>query len=411
MHSNTSSVLVEVSLRQDSNVEDSSVRSAVSSFLSRHCYIIRPGPLCFTSDKFLSEHCDSITISDPSHTINPFHKVLFFWQVTFDIAVFHLHTTGGESEHLEEEDDNAETPALTQWPLPSTHFAGSWEALLYEEDIKSKLLQYTTTALRFSDANVNPNFITWNRVVLLHGPPGSGKTSLCKALAQKLSIVLHSRFSTSHLVEINAHSLFSRWFSESGKLVLRMFDTIADLLTDPNTFITVLIDEVESLSASRKAAMSGSEPSDAIRVVNALLTQIDRVGKLPNVLIMCTTNITAAVDLAFVDRADLKLFLGLPPPRIVYTLFSQSIDSLMNSGLIKKCKLASWDDRQENEVGKALEDVANVAHGFSGRALRKLPFIAFAFYSRTSSMNLLEFLDSLKRAIIIEKNNRELLDD
>ena len=48
--------------------------------------------------------------------------------------------------------------------------------------------------------------------------------------------------------------------------------------------------------------MAGSEPSDAIRVVNALLTQIDQIKRFPNVIILTTSNVTGAIDLAFVDR-------------------------------------------------------------------------------------------------------------
>lgn len=62
-----------------------------------------------------------------------------------------------------------------------------------------------------------------------------------------------------------------------------MFAQIHLLLDDEDAFVCVLIDEVESLSAARKAALSGMEPSDAIRVVNALLTQLDQLRQRKNV--------------------------------------------------------------------------------------------------------------------------------
>ncbi len=56
-----------------------------------------------------------------------------------------------------------------------------------------------------------------------------------------------------------------------------------------------------------QAAVAGSEPSDAIRAVNALLTQLDALRRFPNVMVLTTSNITQAIDVAFVDRADIKV--------------------------------------------------------------------------------------------------------
>lgn len=67
---------------------------------------------------------------------------------------------------------------------------------------------------------------------------------------------------------------------------------------------------MESLTSARKAAASGSDPSDAIRVVNALLTQLDALKQYPNVLVLTTSNITGAIDVAFVDRADIKQYVS-----------------------------------------------------------------------------------------------------
>jgi SpoVK/Ycf46/Vps4 family AAA+-type ATPase len=86
-------------------------------------------------------------------------------------------------------------------------------------------------------------------------------------LAQQLSIRLGKQYSQSKLVEVNSHSLFSKYFSESGKLVGKLFDDIESMLDEAeDVFVCVLIDEVESLTSAREQAARGVEPNDAMRV-------------------------------------------------------------------------------------------------------------------------------------------------
>lgn len=65
------------------------------------------------------------------------------------------------------------------------------------------------------------------------------------------------RYTSSQLVEVNAHSLFSKWFSESGKLVSKLFQAITEMVEEPDSLVFVLIDEVESLTAARKVRREG----------------------------------------------------------------------------------------------------------------------------------------------------------
>jgi ATPase family associated with various cellular activities (AAA) len=87
--------------------------------------------------------------------------------------------------------------------------------------------------------------------------------------------------------------------------------------------------QVESLTAARSAAMNGNEPSDAVRVVNAVLTQIDSLKSKDNVLVLTTSNISKAIDLAFVDRYVLQhtyfYYRHLMCKKLVYT-----VDLLLN---------------------------------------------------------------------------------
>ncbi|PPQ79562.1 hypothetical protein CVT25_003444 [Psilocybe cyanescens] len=296
--------------------------------------------------------------------------------------------------------DDDDTMAASLCELPNRSHEGLWDSLIYADDIKMKLLDYIHATLVFSDANVDFNLVSWNRVVLLHGPPGTGKTSLCRALAQKLSIRLSHRYSHARLLEINSHSLFSKWFSESGKLVQRLFTSITELVEEEDGFVVVLIDEVESLTAARVGAMAGTEPSDGLRVVNALLTQLDKLKHRKNVLIMATSNLVKAIDSAFVDRADILQYVDLPSREAIYEILRSCLCEIIAKGIVLPVSVPTLkqvqiyelvnkpagrsddvQDRSKN-VGLRLLALASACRvqGMSGRALRRLPVLALARY-------------------------------
>ncbi|KOB66460.1 AAA family ATPase [Operophtera brumata] len=207
----------------------------------------------------------------------------------------------------------------------------------------------------------------------------------------KLSVRLAERFPRARLIEINAHGLFSKWFAESGKLVARVFERVRDITADPRLLACVLVDEVESLAHARRAALSGLEPSDSIRAVNALLTELDRLKRCPNVLVLTTSNVTGAIDVAFADRADIKRHVGPPTARAAYEILRGCCAELMLRGCVKThervfalstLKSSSWKSSAAAESSLQLWEVARVAAAarLSGRALRRLPFLARALH-------------------------------
>jgi SpoVK/Ycf46/Vps4 family AAA+-type ATPase len=242
-------------------------------------------------------------------------------------------------------------------------------------------------------------------------------------------------------LEIKSHSLFSKWFSESGKLIARLFDRIRELVEDePDALFCVLIDEVESLAGSRTASTkSGSEPSDAIRAVNSLLTSLDSIRQYRNVLILTTTNLTDCVDSAFVDRVDWMVKIDLPNEHARYEILRGCIIELNKKGILimdqeeeehhhggdsfekELCTplcdyiIALEQDNatrnkqdEENEAcstpAMLLLKCAKMAEGLSGRSLRKLPFQTYAFHIGTRMQNpsILNFMEALQSSIAMK---------
>ena len=122
-------------------------------------------------------------------------------------------------------------------------------------------------------------------------------------------------------------------------------------------------------------------------------------------LILTTSNISEAIDLAFVDRADIKQFIGLPSINARYTIIASCFKELVRAGIIRTAgtsftelpplevaqficgktqrnmqpELAGSECIADTEVLVHLLNAASNADGLSGRALRKVPLQAHAF--------------------------------
>lgn len=399
-------------------LEDIIFTSLESRILPKNSIIYIPSKKFEFLNKFEGS-INCISIDDISEKLDRENVVFYYYGFSEHIVP--------ELEVMEAHDE--QITSSMHWILPNrTDLNGLWESLVYDNSLKENLLNFAKTILLFSEMSVDQNIISCNRLILLHGKPGTGKTSLAKALAQKLSIRMNNKYQFSHLFEINSHSLFSRYFSESGKLVMKLFQQIQEVIEMESNLVIVLIDEVESIAFAREN-ISNNEPSDSVRVVNSVLTQLDKIKRYPNVLIIATSNLTKSIDLAFLDRADIVMLIEQPSFDAIFKIISSAINELVDKGIIVA---DSIDDGRDdfnidtiNNFDTFLElqhfspfSTANImchvckeASGISGRSLRKLPFLAHALFLKKSTATLREFLIAMRSAVDYTKRNKTVIQE
>lgn len=135
------------------------------------------------------------------------------------------------------------------------------------------------------------------RGVLLYGPPGCGKTYLVRALASSGQLSVHA---------VKGAELMDKWVGASEKAVRELFQRARD--SAPSL---IFLDEVDAL-APRRGQSSDSGVSD--RVVAALLTELDGVEPLRDVVVLGATNRPDLIDPALLRPGRLERLVFVPPP-------------------------------------------------------------------------------------------------
>jgi pachytene checkpoint protein 2 len=270
--------------------------------------------------------------------------------------------------------------------LPADHHDGPWDHILVPPGTKERLLNQTLLRLRHGRALATLPGLPHGLIVLA-GPPGTGKTTLARGLAQSAARALAPHGSTTY-VEIDPHAFPSEMLGESQRNITRlMTDTLPELAARrPHT--VVLIDEVESFAVRRSTASFGSNPVDVHRATDAVLAGIDYLAEShPRIVFVATTNFPEAVDEAFLSRSDLVLTLGLPDEATIAAILQRSLAEL--AGI--------WPGARPLAEDTALHrKLAAHSAGWDGRRVRKLVLTALAQRPEVAlDPNLLEPADLL----------------
>ena len=241
--------------------------------------------------------------------------------------------------------------------LPDDAWRSRWDRIVAPDGLKERLLNFVLFSLRHR-ARLDPVGLPVHGLVVLSGPPGTGKTTLAGGLADRAARELGG--SGLLFVEIDAHAFPSQLLGESQRAVARLFErTLPDLAARGHPTI-VLLDEVEALAVSRAGASLDTNPVDVHRATDAVLAGIDHMARAcPNVTFIATTNHEAGVDVAFLSRADAIERMGLPSAAAIEQILRDSIsevakadgfDARALSALAKSCADASLDARQVRKL-------------------------------------------------------------
>jgi transitional endoplasmic reticulum ATPase len=177
--------------------------------------------------------------------------------------------------------------------IPTVH----WDDIGGLEEVKKDLIEAVEWPLKtpeiFSRLGIKPP-----KGILLYGPPGCGKTLLGKAVATE---------SAANFITIKGPEIFSKWVGESEKAIREVFRKAR--MAAP---AVIFFDEIDSLVPRRGLGFSDSGVSE--RVISQLLTEMDGVVNLEDIVVVAATNRPDMVDPAVLRPGRFDRLIYVPEP-------------------------------------------------------------------------------------------------
>ena len=242
-------------------------------------------------------------------------------------------TSDDFTEALKEVRPSALREVLVQIPNVSWDDVGGLDKL--KEELREAIEWPLKHKEAFEYAHVKPP-----KGVLLYGPPGTGKTLIAKAVATTTE---------SNFISIKGPELLSKWVGESEKGVREIFRKAR--MAAP---CIIFFDEIDALVPRRGSGGSDSHVTE--NVVSQILTEIDGLEELNNVLIIGATNRLDIVDPALLRPGRFDRVIEVPNPDI--------------AGIEMILKIHTKDKPLADNVN--LKTLAEMAKGFSGAEIEEV---------------------------------------
>ncbi|MGI9565470.1 MAG: CDC48 family AAA ATPase [Nitrosopumilus sp.] len=198
------------------------------------------------------------------------------------------------------------------------------------------------------------------RGILLHGPSGTGKTLLAKAVATQ---------SEANFVSVRGPELLSKWVGESERGIREIFKRARQ-----SAPCVVFFDEIDSIAPIRGA---GGETAVTERVVSQLLTELDGMENMHGVVVLAATNRADMIDPALLRPGRFDKIIQIPLPD------KESRKSILKINAEKIPTVEDENDSQRVDFDK----LAEVTDGLSGADTASIANTAV-------SLVIHEFLDS-----------------
>jgi transitional endoplasmic reticulum ATPase len=214
-----------------------------------------------------------------------------------------------------------------------------WEDIGGLEGVKRELQEAVEWPLRYPDLYAKIGH-TVPKGILLHGPSGTGKTMLAKAVATE---------SEANFISVKGPELLSKWVGESERGIREIFRRARQAAP-----CVIFFDEIDSIAMARGGGlggeMGGGGSGTNDRVISQILTELDGISELHGVVVLAATNRPDMIDTALLrpGRFDRIVFVPNPDKRT------------------RKRILEIYAKDKPIGVDVKLEKIADITEGFSG---------------------------------------------